>query len=107
MPQRYRSWARIENAPHRENLSKLALFAEGISPGLQFIGNSVEGFTDGAVLEDEDVSAFAEERGVRYDRDEDEHYDTASALIKSMRGNDPITVYWLAKMLAGGETRSH
>ena len=34
----------------------------------------------------------------------DEHYDAASALIKSMRGSDPdATVYWLARMLEAGE----
>jgi putative ATPase len=36
--------------------------------------------------------------------DEDEHYDTASAFIKSMRGSDPdAAVFWMAKMLAAGE----
>jgi putative ATPase len=89
----------------REALSHLALFAEGdMRRAYNFLETLVEGLPDGAVLGDEDVSAFAQERGVRYDRDEDEHYDTASALIKSMRGNDPdAAVYWLAKMLAGGE----
>ena len=39
-----------------------------------------------------------------FDRDGDEHYDIASALIKSMRGSDPdAAVYWLARMLVGGE----
>jgi len=43
-------------------------------------------------------------KAVRYDRAGDEHYDAASALIKSMRGSDPdATVYWLAKMLTAGE----
>ena len=41
---------------------------------------------------------------VYYDRDEDYHYDTASAFIKSIRGSDPdAAVYWLAKMLYAGE----
>ena len=41
---------------------------------------------------------------VYYDQDEDYHYDTASAFIKSMRGSDPDAgVYWLAKMLYAGE----
>ncbi len=41
---------------------------------------------------------------VYYDHDEDYHYDTASAFIKSMRGSDPdAAVYWLAKMLYAGE----
>jgi len=43
-------------------------------------------------------------KAIRYDRLGDEHYDAASALIKSMRGSDPdATVYWLAKMLTAGE----
>lgn len=58
----------------------------------------------GGSISDETVIAFAKERSIRYDRDEDEHYDTASAFIKSMRGGDPdAAIYWLAKMLAGGE----
>ncbi len=41
---------------------------------------------------------------VLYDRDEDAHYDTISAFIKSMRGSDPdAALYWLAKMLYAGE----
>jgi putative ATPase len=39
-----------------------------------------------------------------YDRTADEHYDTISAYIKSIRGSDPdAAIYWLAKMLEGGE----
>ena len=38
---------------------------------------------------DEDAVAPAQERQIRYDRDEDEHYDHASAMIKSIRGSDP------------------
>jgi putative ATPase len=41
---------------------------------------------------------------VVYDHDEDGHYDTISAFIKSVRGSDPdAAVYWLAKMLHAGE----
>ncbi|MBU0651053.1 hypothetical protein KKC59_03990, partial [bacterium] len=41
---------------------------------------------------------------VLYDRAGDGHYDTISAFIKSMRGSDPdAAVYWLAKMISGGE----
>ena len=43
-------------------------------------------------------------KALQYDRDGDAHYDTASALIKSIRGGDPdAAVYWLARMLEGGE----
>ncbi|MFU8779823.1 MAG: replication-associated recombination protein A [Kiritimatiellia bacterium] len=45
-----------------------------------------------------------QQKTILYDRDEDGHYDTISALIKSMRGSDPdAAVYWLAKMLYAGE----
>jgi putative ATPase len=51
-----------------------------------------------------DLEVFARERRIRYDADEDEHYDTISAFIKSCRGSDPdAAMYWLAKMLVGGE----
>ncbi len=43
-------------------------------------------------------------KAVVYDRDEDGHYDTISAFIKSMRGSDPdATLYWMAKMIHAGE----
>ena len=43
-------------------------------------------------------------KAIVYDRAGDGHYDTASALIKSIRGSDPdATLYWLAKMLHAGE----
>jgi putative ATPase len=45
-----------------------------------------------------------QKKQVVYDHDEDGHYDTASAFIKSMRGSDPdAALYWLAKMLYAGE----
>lgn len=41
---------------------------------------------------------------LHYDKKGDNHYDTVSAFIKSMRGSDPnATLYWLAKMIAAGE----
>ncbi|HCD37753.1 MAG TPA: AAA family ATPase, partial [Candidatus Omnitrophica bacterium] len=45
-----------------------------------------------------------QKKAVLYDKDEDGHYDTASAFIKSMRGSDPdAALYWMAKMLYAGE----
>jgi putative ATPase len=89
----------------KEVLESLALMAEGdMRRAYNLLETIVEGIPEGGELSEEEVAVFAQERGVRYDRGEDEHYDTASALIKSMRGNDPdASVYWLAKMLAGGE----
>ncbi len=58
----------------------------------------------GAHLDADAVEVFARERQIRYDRDEDEHYDHVSAMIKSIRGSDPdAALYWAFKMLQGGE----
>jgi putative ATPase len=51
-----------------------------------------------------DVEAAAQQRVLAYDRAGDGHYDTVSAFIKSLRGNDPdAALYWLASMVAAGE----
>ena len=51
-----------------------------------------------------DVEAAAQQRVLAYDRAGDGHYDTASAFIKSLRGNDAdAALYWLAAMVAAGE----
>jgi putative ATPase len=51
-----------------------------------------------------DVEAAAQQRALAYDRAGDGHFDTVSAFIKSIRGNDPdAALYWLASMIAAGE----
>ena len=51
-----------------------------------------------------DAQESIQKKAVLYDHDEDGHYDTISAFIKSMRGSDPdATLYWLAKMIYAGE----
>ena len=50
------------------------------------------------------MSECIQKRTVQYDRTGDNHYDTISAFIKSMRGSDPdAAVYYLAKMIYAGE----
>ena len=52
----------------------------------------------------ETASECIQKRVVRYDKTGDQHYDTISAFIKSMRGSDPdAAIYYLAKMLYAGE----
>ena len=60
---------------------------------------------DGAILVDAATMQDCVQRKIlAYDRNEDGHYDTISAFIKSMRGSDPhAAIYWLAKMLEAGE----
>ena len=86
-------------------INQIARLAEGdLRKAYNMIEVIVEGLPEKGVVSEDTVAQFAKERSIRYDRDEDEHYDTASALIKSMRGNDPdASLYWLAKMLVGGE----
>ncbi|MBL7016924.1 MAG: replication-associated recombination protein A [Kiritimatiellales bacterium] len=60
---------------------------------------------DGIVhLTKHEIEESVQKKAVAYDHDEDEHYDTISAFIKSVRGSDPdAAVYWLAKMIYAGE----
>lgn len=66
---------------------------------------STERGEDGKIHIDLDAaSECIQKRAVRYDKDGDQHYDTISAFIKSMRGSDPdAAVFYLAKMLYAGE----
>lgn len=87
--------ARHANGDARRALNVLELAAFSAQMGA--LGETI--LTMDAVDE-----ALATVGGVRYDKSGDEHYDTISAFIKSVRGSDPdAAVLWLAKMLAGGE----
>jgi len=56
------------------------------------------------VIELELLEGLAQQNRLNYDQHGDEHYDHASAYQKSMRGSDAdAAIYWLAKMIAGGE----
>jgi putative ATPase len=86
-------------------LSELAVFCDGdLRRALNALEVIALGKAGPSAITAEDLALFARERRIRYDADEDEHYDTISAFIKSCRGSDPdAAMYWLAKMLAGGE----
>jgi putative ATPase len=88
-----------------ELLLSLAKLCDGdVRRALNALEVLVESVSEGHVLSESDLEVFASERQIRYDANEDEHYNTASAFIKSMRGGDPdAALYWMAKMLAGGE----
>ena len=66
---------------------------------LELVSNS------GARLIDNDtVTKQLQQNPVAYDKDGEMHYDIISAFIKSIRGSDPqAAIYWLARMLEGGE----
>jgi putative ATPase len=86
-------------------LTDLAVLCDGdMRRALNSLEVLVLGLPEGGTITENELEVFARERRIRYDADEDEHYDTISAFIKSCRGSDPdAAMYWLAKMLAGGE----
>lgn len=69
------------------------------------VRSQAAGAADGPIRFDLEVARESiQEKSVAYDDTGDTHYDLASAFQKSMRGSDPdATIYWLARMLAGGE----
>jgi putative ATPase len=63
-----------------------------------------ESGTEKIVLTDEKVITHVQKNLALYDKNGEQHYDIISAFIKSVRGSDPnAAVYWLARMVAGGE----
>jgi putative ATPase len=72
---------------------------------LEIAALTTEPDADATIVVTRDVMEDSmQKKAVVYDHDEDGHYDTISAFIKSVRGSDPhAAVYWLAKMLYAGE----
>jgi putative ATPase len=93
----------------KEALEFLAAIADGDARralnGLELAALTTAPGTDGAIRITREITEEAvQKKAVVYDKDEDAHYDTISAYIKSMRGSDPdAALYWLAKMLYAGE----
>ncbi|MFM2376038.1 MAG: hypothetical protein RLZZ165_1135 [Bacteroidota bacterium] len=81
---------RLSGGDARKSLNLLEMFVD-VTP-------------DPVILEDEALMAVAQERVAQYDKGGEQHFDIISAFIKSIRGSDAnAAVYWLARMLAGGE----
>lgn len=71
---------------------------------LEIVVDSFAGDDSPAVIDNERVKACIQENMAIYDKDGEMHYDIISAFIKSIRGSDPnAAVYYLERMLAGGE----
>ncbi|MDR1433448.1 MAG: replication-associated recombination protein A [Puniceicoccales bacterium] len=89
----------------REVIASIATMANGdLRWALNALETIVASLPMGSEITADAVENFSIERALRYDADEDEHYDTISAYIKSMRGCDPdAAIFWLNKMLDGGE----
>jgi putative ATPase len=73
--------------------------------GLELAALTTPANAEGVVVIDAAaIEECVQKKRVLYDRDEDQHYDTISSFIKSVRGSDPDSaLYWLAKMIEAGE----
>jgi len=69
---------------------------------LEMVINTDEG--EEVIIDNESVTKNVQEKMAIYDKNGEQHYDIISAFIKSVRGSDPqAAVYWLARMVEGGE----
>jgi putative ATPase len=89
----------------REARGVLAAMADGDGRYLLNLAEQLLALPAGtAPLDPAGLARVLERRAALYDKDREEHYNLISALHKSMRGSDPdAALYWLARMLAGGE----
>ncbi len=88
-----------------EETGALFRFAGGDARKLLNILDIVVGATEGEVkITDKYVTDCLQQNIALYDKNGEQHYDVISAFIKSVRGSDPnAAIYYLARMLAGGE----
>jgi putative ATPase len=94
-----RHWARISDGDARRALGALEVAALSLLTERRRT-SSPEPMVISLAVAEESIQAKA----LVYDGSGDQHYDLASAFIKSMRGSDPdAATYWLARMLAAGE----
>jgi putative ATPase len=106
-PERGLGKLKIELAP--EARKHLIATAEGDARralnGLEIAALTTPPDAKGVVrLDAATIEECVQKKRVLYDKDEDQHYDTISAFIKSVRGSDPDSaLYWLAKMIEAGE----
>ena len=94
--------ARIKEVAEREALFR---FAGGDARKLLNILDIILSSTEGEITITDDLVTSALQQNIAlYDKNGEQHYDVISAFIKSIRGSDPnAAIYYLARMLAGGE----
>ncbi len=84
--------------------ASLRAMADGDGRYLLNLAEEVAGLKIAAPLDSAGLMAAVQRRMPLYDKSREEHYNIISALHKSIRGSDPdAALYWLARMLAGGE----
>ena len=88
----------------REGRDALIAFADGDGRYLLNLAEEIFALTTKKKLDAKGVAKHLQKRAPAYDKNREEHYNIISALHKSIRGSDPdAALYWLARMLTGGE----
>jgi putative ATPase len=87
-----------------EARATLRAMADGDGRALLNLAEQLSALPEAAPLDSDALATLLSRRAALYDKDREEHYNLISALHKSMRGSDAdAALYWLARMLAGGE----
>lgn len=100
------AWLKSKNIKIEEYEALLMLSGGDARKLLNYLEIAVasQGEVDAVILDNENVKAAIQQSLPVYDKNGEMHYDIISAFIKSMRGSDPqAAVYWLARMIEGGE----
>jgi len=88
----------------RDGRDALIAFADGDGRYLLNLAEEIFALTAKKKLDGKAVARHLQKRAPAYDKNKEEHYNIISALHKSIRGSDPdAALYWLARMLTGGE----
>jgi len=86
----------------KETLVKMA---QGDGRHLLNMLENLSQIPEGKTINEDELPDWVQKRGALYDKGDEGHYNLISALHKSIRGSDPdASIYWLARMLEGGES---
>jgi len=100
-------WVASRQATIEESEAMIRLSGGDARKLLNLFELCLEQIQIGGTITDHLVMDTARQFIARYDKDGEQHYDIISAFIKSIRGSDPnAAVYWLARMIEGGESIS-
>src|SRR5580698_8433493 len=98
----------LELAAPRSLLEQIAVYSNGDGRTAYNILELASAVSRDGVIEPEAVESAIERKTLLYDKSGEEHFNLISALHKSVRSSDPdAALYWLARMLEGGEDRMY
>ena len=98
----------LELAAPRSLLEQIAIFSNGDGRTAYNVLELASAVARDGLIEPEAVESAIERKTLLYDKSGEEHFNLISALHKSVRSSDPdAALYWLARMLEGGEDRMY